>query len=165
MKCKTSILVLVILLTCLAGVAAARTFKIGRGNTVTYHYTLSVDGEVVETTQGKAPAQYTHGKKMLLSKLEEQLKGMKAGDRKTILVNAVYAYGLFDPDLIMEVPREQMPAGMDIQKGMVLKAMTPDGFNLPGVVLGRNETLVFVNFNHPLAGMDLTFDISIVDVK
>jgi len=165
MKYMTSILVLVIMVIFQAGVATGKAIKIRRGSAVTYHYTVSIDGEAVDASQRGEPVQYIHGKKILLPKLEKQLKGMKVGDQKTFTLKAADAYGLIDPDAVIEFSREQMPGDIDFKKGMVLEVKIPGGIGLPGVVMELKETSVFVNFNHPLAGKDLTFDISIVEVK
>lgn len=165
MKYKKNILVLVILLTFNAGVATGKTVKIRRGSTVTYRQTVLIDGEVVGATQGGESLQYIHGENMLLPKLEKKLKGMKAGDRKTVTLKAKDAYGPFDPDAIIKFSRDQLLGIIDVQDGMVIRVKTDDGLELSGVVVGSNETLVFIDFNYPLAGMDLTFDISIVEIK
>lgn len=141
------------------------TVMIDEGKTVKMHYTLTVEGQVVDSSEGKDPLEYVHGNKMIIPGLENELTGMKVGDTKTVAVVAKDAYGEIDTNAIVEIPKERLPEGMEVQKGMVLEMSSPEGQKLPGMVMEVKEATIIVNFNHPLAGKDLSFDVSIVDVQ
>jgi FKBP-type peptidyl-prolyl cis-trans isomerase 2 len=161
---KIYLIIAVLLCADCASAFAKKAPVIRRGSTVIYHYTVSVDGVEVDSTKGGEPVQYIQGKKMILPELEKALSGMAAGETKTVTIKAPYAYGNFDEDNIVKFPKQQMPEGVQLQKGMIIKATTDEGLEMAGVYLGANDDSVFVNFNHPLAGMDLNFDVTIVDV-
>ena len=145
--------------------AKGESIVIADGKTVTFHYALTVDGKTADSSEGKDPLEYVHGQHMIVEGLESQLAGLKAGDEKNVVVPAADGYGLEDPNLFIEVPRENLGADIEPAVGMILQMPTETGQPIPGVVTEVKEKSIIVNFNHPLAGKDLTFNIKIVDVK
>lgn len=138
---------------------------ISEGKTVTFHYTLTVDGQKADSSEGKDPLEYVHGQHMIVEGLESQLTGLKAGDEKTVIVAAADGYGLEDPNLLIEVPKANLGPDIDPAVGMVLQMPTEAGRPIPGIITEVKDQSIIVNFNHPLAGKELTFAIKIVDVK
>lgn len=138
---------------------------IENGKTVKFHYTLTVQGEVVDSSDGKTPLEYTHGEKMIIPGLEKELAGLKPGDTKKVTVKADDGYGQIDPNAYVEFPKNNFLEGQEPQVGMVVQIPTKDGQRLAGVVSELKENTVLINFNHPLAGEELLFDVTIVSVE
>ena len=127
---------------------------IKEGSSVKFDYTLYVEGEVADTSEGKEPLQYTHGTGMIIPGLEAQLDGLKAGDEKKVIVAPEDAYGVVNPQAIVEIPKSNLGEGLDPTVGMVLQMQTKDGQTLNGVVNEIKEEALVMNFNHPLAGKE-----------
>jgi FKBP-type peptidyl-prolyl cis-trans isomerase SlyD len=133
---------------------------------VKFDYTLKVGEEIVETSEGKQPIEYVHGSGAIIPGLESQLAGMKVGDTKSVTVKPEDAYGLPNPEAVKEFPKTSFPKEMVAQIGMVVELQGAEGQPpLPGVIQEVKDTTVLVNFNHPLAGKTLTFDVKIVSVE
>lgn len=147
--------------------AMGATDMISEGKQVKFHYTLTVEGQVADTSDGKDPLMYVHGQQAIIPGLEAELEGMKVGDKKTVIVASENAYGPIDPQAVVELPRENMDeAEKDVepQVGMVIQLQSPDGQNLAGIVEEVKEEVLVVNFNHPLAGKELSFDVEIIEI-
>ncbi len=130
------------------------------GIQVSFNYSLTSDGEEIENNKGKEPMTYTHGGGQILPALEEQLTGLNVGDTKEVALAAADAYGETNPEAVQEVPVEKIPEGAR-QVGAVL---TSNDFPGPIRVTEVGDNTVVLDFNHPLAGKDLVFDIEIVAV-
>jgi len=135
------------------------------GKKVQFDYTLKVDGEVVETSIGKTPLEYVHGEGTIIPGLSVALEGMDIGEEKTVIVEPEEAYGLVIEEAIKDVPKENFPDGFDFNIGTVIQLQDPDGNDFPGIVWELKDDRVVVNFNHPLAGKTLVFDVTIVSVE
>lgn len=138
---------------------------IQKGSRVSFDYTLTVDGEVVDTTGGKEPFQYTHGEAKIIPGLTRQLEGLQAGDEKRIEIPPEQAYGMIDSNAFQEVPRSQLPANIEPQVGMSLQARTQEGKTVVVRISELKGDTVVIDFNHPLAGKTLTFQVKIVSVE
>lgn len=147
------------------GVANGETMKIEDGKKVTFDYTLKIDGEVVETSEGKKPLEYTHGEGSIIAGLTSRIAGLAVGEEKTVIVPAKEAYGEVDEEAYREVPKTQFPEGFEAQRGMVIELQAPDGGAVPAVIWDIKDETIVLNFNHPLAGKTLQFDVKIVDIK
>jgi len=135
------------------------------GKSVAMDYTLTVAGEVVDTSEGKEPLEYTQGAGEIISGLEQQMEGMKEGESKKIMVEAEDAYGPVNPNAVREIPRERFPEEVNLQPGMVIPLRDNNGNSLPARIDEVNGDMVVLDFNHPLAGQDLTFDVTVVDIR
>ncbi|MBN3039164.1 MAG: peptidylprolyl isomerase [Candidatus Omnitrophica bacterium] len=135
------------------------------GSRVTLDYVLSVDGEVVESSEDRAPLQYTHGQGQIIPGLEKQLEGMEEGMERIIVVNPEDAYGMPDPFAVEEVPRASLPEDTEPQIGMRMQAKGPDGRVFTVIITDVKENTVIIDFNHPLAGKILHFQVRIVTVQ
>ena len=138
---------------------------IADGKIVKINYTLTVEGKIADTSEGKDPLQYTQGKGMIIPGLEKQLAGLKAGDQKRIIVAAEEAYGPVNPQLRMEFPKDKIKGDLAPEVGMVLQVQAENGQAAFGLVEEVKDTAVTLNFNHPLAGKELDFDVKIVSVN
>ncbi len=135
-------------------------------NTVaTIEYTLTDDsGEVLDTSRGSEPLSYIHGVGGLVPGLEAELEGKSAGDTLKVRIAPEDAYGERDEDLVARVPRSQMPGGADLEVGMQFQASGPDGGEVVTLVRVEDDA-VWLDSNHPLAGMHLNFDVTVVSVR
>jgi FKBP-type peptidyl-prolyl cis-trans isomerase 2 len=135
------------------------------GSTVTLEYTLSgEDGAVIESSKGKLLLKYTQGQRQIIPGLERELTGMKTGEEKSIKVKPEDGYGAVDPKAFREFPREKLPPEA-LKVGTVLTARTPDGQAIPVRVHEVKENIVVLDFNHPLAGKTLTFDVKVAEIQ
>ena len=128
---------------------------------ITFHYILTnVDGDVLDRTDD-APFACLTGVGQIIEGLETALLEMKAGDKKTVNVPAERAYGERDDALVMKVAKAQLPEDLEIEEGQYLQG--PDGQVV--TVVGIDDTHVFLDANHPLAGENLNFDVTIVETR
>lgn len=132
---------------------------------VSIDYTLTVDGEVVDSTEGDEPLQFLQGHQNIIPGLERELAGMKVGDSKQVVVPAGEAYGEVDPDNVVDVPRSEFPAEIPLEPGTELEVKNADGEVLSATIAEVSGDTVKLDFNHPLAGKQLTFDVSVVELR
>lgn len=139
--------------------------NVQEGSIVSIEYTLTDgDGKVIDTNVGKEPLTFIQGAGQIVSGLEKELQGLKAGDQKKVQVRPEDGYGMPSQQAFQELPRETIPA--EAQKaGVSLMAKGPDGRAIPIRVHEVKEKTVVVDFNHPLAGKTLNFDVKIKDIK
>lgn len=165
MKKMLSYLVLASVIICLPSIAKAQDAAavIAAGKKVKINFSLTVDGQVVETTVGKEPFQYTQGDQTIIQGLQKQLEGAKAGETKNITLSPEQGFGLPNPQAVQEVEKAKIP--VEGQKvGAVLTAMGEDGQTLRATVKEIKETMIVVDFNHPLAGKELNFEVEVLEV-
>lgn len=135
---------------------------IQHGNTVKVHYTGQFDNnEVFDSSNGKDPIEFKVGDKQVIEGFENAVLGLSKGDEKTVKIPFDKAYGEIKQELIGRVPKEQLPP--DVSVGSQLQGTSSDGQPFMVVVKEIYDNEVELDANHPLAGKDLTFTISIVD--
>jgi len=135
------------------------------GSVVSLEYTLSDEnGKTIESNKGKEPLEYTHGRDQIIPGLEKELNGMKVGGQKNVRVKPEDAYGSVSAKAFHEVPKANIPPEA-LKIGTTLVATTPQGQSLPVRVHEIKEKTVVLDFNHPLAGKTLVFDVKVLDVK
>lgn len=144
-----------------SAVAQEDSAKIEEGSRVSMTYTLTVDEEVLQSNAGEEPLVYTQGGGQILPALEAELVGLGAGDEKTVNLDAASGYGEVDEAAFQEVPLDQLPEQARVV-GTMLKA---EGHAGPIRVAEIRDEIVVLDFNHPLAGKALAFDITIVSVQ
>lgn len=132
---------------------------------VSIDYTLTVDGEVVDSTEGDTPLNFLQGHQNIIPGLERELAGLKIGDNKKVTVSPAEAYGEVDPENIIDVPRSEFPSDIPLEAGTELEVKNADGEVLSATINEVNGDTVKLDFNHPLAGKELSFDVTIVDLR
>ena len=133
---------------------------------ISFNYTLKDDqGTVIESTINKRPLTFMSGQNQIIPKLENALNGMLIGGKKNIKVDAVEAYGEYDEKAIQNINKEQFPAEAKLEVGMTYLANSPEGKQVPFTITDVKEKDITVDFNHPLAGKDLEFDVELVDIR
>ena len=136
------------------------------GDTVRVHYTGTLeDGSTFDTSVGGEPLEFTLGEGGIIPGFEEAVKGMQVGQSKTVTIPAEEAYGPHRDDLVMVIPREQLPEGMNPDIGQQLQMQQTDGRTIVVIVIDVSETTITIDANHPLSGKDLTFEIELVEIK
>jgi FKBP-type peptidyl-prolyl cis-trans isomerase SlyD len=118
-------------------------------------------GEVVDSNVGQAPLEFIAGQGQIIPGLEKELEKMEVGEEKKVVVKADEAYGQRNEEWVETLPKEQFE-GIELQKGMTLYGQSPDGQTIAVIVADFNDTEVTIDYNHPLAGEDLTFDVKIL---
>jgi FKBP-type peptidyl-prolyl cis-trans isomerase 2 len=136
------------------------------GDTVRIHYTGTLnDGTTFDSSEGRDPLQFEVGSGQIIPGLDKELPGMAVGDKKSVNIPAVEAYGEVNPQMQQAIPRDQIPPEIEVQPGMRLQMQSPDGQVIPVTVVDANEQTVTLDANHPLAGKDLNFDIELVAIN
>ncbi|OGS17586.1 MAG: hypothetical protein A2219_01090 [Elusimicrobia bacterium RIFOXYA2_FULL_50_26] len=131
---------------------------------VAYVGTLS-DGTVFDSSEDGNPLEFVMGDGKLIADFEGAVDGMSEGEKKTVSVPADRAYGNRDESLIRSFPRNLLPSdGRLPAQGMALNLYLPNGKSIPGVIVAVNEQDVMVDLNHPLAGQNLTFEITLISI-
>jgi len=135
------------------------------GDTVRVHYTGTLDnGTEFDSSLGREPLEFTLGAGGLISGFENAVRGMSAGEVKTVTIAAGDAYGSRNDNLIQEAPRGAIPDEIELAIGLILHAQGPDGQRLTFQVADFDEETVTLDGNHPLAGEDLTFRLELVEI-
>ncbi|HAT42062.1 MAG TPA: FKBP-type peptidyl-prolyl cis-trans isomerase [Rheinheimera sp.] len=139
---------------------------IGASSTVIFHFDIKLaDGSAAESTRvHNKPAKSQMGDGSLSPAFEAQLMGLTAGDSKTFTLEPQDAFGMPNPDNIYYVDRSRFSLEAPAQVGMIIGFAMPDGSELPGLVREVVGDSVTIDFNHPLAGQTLTFNVEIVQV-
>ncbi len=145
--------------------ASAQNTTVQPGYEVLFDYTLTDDsGKVVDTSKGKEPMHYVHGKGQIIPGLEKELAGMAVGAEKKVTVKPEDGYGPVDPRAFQEIPKDKLPPEA-LKVGTMLMAQAPGGQGVPVRVHEVKDSSVVMDFNHPLAGKTLSFDVKITDIK
>ena len=132
---------------------------------VSMAYVLTVEGEVLDSTEEGESLQFIQGYGSIIPGLEQALYGMSAGDHRKIMVPAQDAYGTYDLEQIVSIPKSEFPEGLHIKPGMELEMKDKRGDTVYARVVSIGKSRVKMDFNHPLAGVDLYFDISILSLR
>lgn len=139
---------------------------VGKGMRVTLHFSLSLkDGAVIDSTFDKEPASMDVGDGSLPEGFESYIMGLEPGDRETYEVPPEKGFGQSNPSNRQNFKRSDFDAGMDLEPGLMISFADASQAELPGVVHSVDDDEVIVDFNHPLAGRDLIFEVEIIDVQ
>jgi FKBP-type peptidyl-prolyl cis-trans isomerase SlyD len=118
-------------------------------------------GEIVDSNIGEEALKFIAGRGEIIPGLEKEVEKMEEGEEKEIFVKAEDAYGLRNEDLVETLPKDQFE-GIELKKGMTLYGQTPDGQVIAVTVTDFNDKEVTIDYNHPLAGEDLTFNVKVL---
>ena len=131
---------------------------------VSIEYEVRSDNEVVDSNVGGELLTFMIGKQQIIPGLEEHLCGMEMGEKGDVLVPAAKAYGDYNDEALQEVPKEQF-AGIELTEGMSLYGQSEDGGTVQVTVKEIKEDNVMIDYNHPLAGKDLMFSVTVATVR
>jgi peptidylprolyl isomerase len=133
------------------------------GDTVRVNYrgTLS-DGTEFDSSEGREPLEFVVGSGQVIPGFDSAVLGLEPGDSTTVTIPAAEAYGEHDDEGLQQFPPEAFPSRPEV--GWTLELSGPDDQRIPAVVAEVTDTFVTLDFNHPLAGQDLTFEIELVEM-
>lgn len=135
------------------------------GVVVSMEYTLHVDGELLDSSDGQGPLQFLVGYGNVISGLEAEMMGMKIGDSKDVVVQPADGYGEFDDEAFMEAPQKDFPKDMPLEVDAELTVRDDEGNARYARVESIEDDTVTLNFNHPLAGDELSFHVKVVALR
>ncbi len=139
--------------------------QIEANSVVTLQYTLKDnDGKVIDKSDDGSFL-YLHGAMNIIPGLENALAGKAAGDELSVSITPEEGYGVQDPERIQEVPKEMFEGSDEIAVGTQFHAQSPEGGAIVVTVTEVKEDVVVIDGNHALAGVDLNFDVKIMDVR
>ncbi len=140
--------------------------QIAKNAVVAIHYTLTLDsGDQVDSSIGGEPLLYLHGHGNIVPGLEEQLLTLEVGAKAMVSVPAAKGYGEKQPDASRRVPRNSFPKNQPIEAGMQFGVKDDDGEVVPAFVAEVLKDEVVLDFNHPLAGETLHFQIEVMSIR
>jgi FKBP-type peptidyl-prolyl cis-trans isomerase SlyD len=135
------------------------------GLVVSIEYKLTVDSEILDSSDDAGPLQFLAGYGNIVPGLEREMIGMKIGESKDVVVEPADGYGEFDEEAFMDVPRNEFPSDLKIEEGVELNVTDEDGENQYARVESINADSVRLDFNHPLAGAELYFIVKVVALR
>lgn len=139
--------------------------QVKTGDTVRVHYHGRLqNGQTFDSSEGRDPLEFKVGSGMVIKGFDSGVLDMKPGDKKTLNIPVDEAYGAKSPELIMEFPKENIPADLNPQVGMDLQMSNPQGQVFPVKVVAISDAFITLDANHPLAGEPLIFDIELVEI-
>ncbi|ROV59574.1 FKBP-type peptidyl-prolyl cis-trans isomerase [Vibrio ponticus] len=141
--------------------------SITQDSTVTLHFTIKMkDGSIADSTHNMGkPAKLVIGDGSLSDNFEQCLLGLSAGESKVIELAAADAFGMPNPDNIHYMDRAKFVGDAEVEVGTIMAFSGPDGMEIPGIITEIAGDSVTVDFNHPLAGQDVTFEVEILSVE
>ncbi len=140
--------------------------QVKKGDIIKVHYkgTLS-DGSLFDSSEGKDPLEFTVGDQMVIYGFDNGVIGMQVGDKKTLNIPCLEAYGEINEDLLIEIPKTELPEELgEVSEGMQLNMVDQQGFELPVEVIEVRDDAIVLDGNHPLAGQDLNFEVELVEI-
>jgi len=137
-----------------------------KGDSVKIHYTGTLaDGTVFDSSAGRDPLGFTLGSGQVIAGFDEAVLGMAVGDKKTVTIPSHKAYGEKNEELVIEVPRSQVPPDLNPEVDQKLQMGGPNGELVVVTVVAVNDEVVVLDANPPLAGKDLTFALELVAIS
>ena len=135
------------------------------GDTVRIHYTGTLDdGTEFDSSAGREPLEFALGAGQVIPGFDNAVEGMTVGDKKSVSIEPNEAYGQRHDQLVQEVPKSVLPEEMEAQVGMQLQGQAPDGQVSHFYISAVGDDTVTLDANHPLAGLNLNFDIELVEI-
>ncbi|MCF7928683.1 MAG: peptidylprolyl isomerase [Spirochaetales bacterium] len=139
---------------------------IEKNKVVSIDYTVKDDnGEVIDTSEGREPLSFLFGTGSIIPGLEKELDGKEEGESVSVTVTPEEGYGTYDERLLVDVPKTSFQNPDQIQAGMQVQAQNQDGSTQVLTIKDIGEESVKLDGNHPLAGMVLSFDVDIANVR
>jgi FKBP-type peptidyl-prolyl cis-trans isomerase SlyD len=138
----------------------------GQNKVITLNYTLKDnEGNIIQTTSNGETFQFLSGNQQILPKLEFEIENMIIGSKKNVKIPTNEAYGEYSEKAVQQVNKNNFPKDIDLQVGMEFITNSPEGHQMPFVIANIQNEEVTIDFNHPLAGKDLEFDVELIDVR
>ncbi len=132
---------------------------------VSIEYTLTVDGNIVDASEENDPLEYLQGYQNIIPGLEKELVGMQVGESREVTVLPKDGYGEMDPNALIDVPRSEFPKDFELKPGLELQLQNQDNELLNAIVVSVTPKTVKLDLNHPLAGKELFFRVTVVGLR
>lgn len=142
------------------------SLRAGPGTRITLHFAVRLmDGTVMDSTFERQPASFVWGDESLLPGFERVVLGLKAGDKRSAVIPPDKGFGEYNADNVQQFRQQEFDAGVALAPGVVVSFRDAAGAELPGVISSVEDDWVSVDFNHPLAGRELTFEVELLAVE
>ncbi|MDY6955047.1 MAG: FKBP-type peptidyl-prolyl cis-trans isomerase [Thermodesulfobacteriota bacterium] len=139
--------------------------RVKRGDTVRVHYTRRLaDGTILDSSEDLSPVQFQIGGSEMVSGLARAVIGMRPGESRFTTITATEGFGPYQKRKVQKLDRREVPAGMEIAIGEQLEMVRPGGQSTPVIVKDISDRNVTVDANHPLAGMNLFFEVDLLAI-
>jgi peptidylprolyl isomerase len=140
--------------------------QVKNGDTVKIHYTGTLaDGAIFDSSTGHDPLEFTIGSGQVIVGFDEAVTGMEVGEKKNVTIAVGKAYGQRNEEMVIEVPRDQIPPEINPEVGQKLEMDNPDGQSMVVKIIEVTDERIVLDANPPLAGKELQFDIELVSVS
>jgi peptidylprolyl isomerase len=140
--------------------------KAKNGDTVKVHYTGKMDdGKVFDTSMDREPIEFKLGSNQVIPGFENSIIGMEVGEKKNVEIASNDAYGKYRSELVLQIPKAQIPAEVETKVGDKLQMKSDKGDTLVVVITKVNEDGITIDGNHPLAGKDLQFELEVMEIN
>ena len=140
--------------------------QVAKDSTVTMHFSLSLaDGTPVDGTPDGEPMTFSMGDGSMISAFEQVLLGMAVGDKQQVSLDPRDTFGFPDEENKHWMKKSDFDLDVEFEEGLVIEFSTPDGDEIPGILMEIAEDEVLIDFNHPLAGHEVVFSVEIVDIQ
>lgn len=139
--------------------------KVKSGDKVKVHYHGKLtSGETFDKSEGRAPLEFEVGSGMVIKGFDDGVTGMIVGEKKTINIPFLEAYGPRNPEMVIDMPKDRFPQDMELEIGMPLVMTDGQGQQFQVTIVEIKDDVVVLDANHPLAGKDLVFDLELVEI-
>ena len=140
--------------------------QVKSGDTVQVHYAGKLQsGELFDSSEGREPLEFTVGSGQVINGFDKAVMDMEPGQKKTVNIPVEDAYGERTNEALISVPRSEFPEDLNPEIGQELQMSDDQGHVFPVVVAEVADDHIVLDANHPLAGEDLTFDITLVKIS
>lgn len=142
-----------------------KPMKVSDDVVVSMDYTLTVNGEIVDSSKGRKPLEFIQGRGNIIRGLERELYDMEKGESKQVSVVPKDGYGEVNPEAYLDIARDEFPEEIQVKMGAQIKLRDPDGHIFTGIIDEIEKDNIRLNLNHPMAGKQLDFAITVVDMR
>ena len=140
--------------------------QVKKGDKVKVHYHGKLtSGETFDSSEGRDPLEFEVGSGNVIKGFDDGVTGMEVGEKKTINIPFLEAYGPRNPEMVIEVTKDKFPEDMEIEIGLPLMMSDGDGHQFQVTIVEIKEVEVMLDANHPLAGKDLVFDLELMEIS
>jgi len=132
---------------------------------VAIDYTLTVEGEVIDSSQNSEPLEFLQGHGNIIPGLEKEMLGMNVGDQKSVTVSPAEGYGEINEEALLDVPANEFPENIPVEVDTELQVQNENGEPTYARITKVENNVAVLDFNHPLAGKKLGFDVKVVGIR
>ena len=139
--------------------------RVKEGDKIKVNYTVTLDNNtIIEKTAETKPLEFKLNTGQIIPGFEQAVIGMSPGESKSVKITPEEAYGEYREELVMKVPRKDLPEDLDPQVGQQLKLESDKHQPFIVTVTGTSDSEVIMDANHPLAGKNLNFEIELLEI-